>query len=485
MTRHSWLAVRAFVALALTIGFYVLAIGVAIGLFWFVYAQAVYAHRVIPKLAFVCIAGGVTILWSILPRIDTFVPPGPLVSQGEEPALFDVLRGIASATNQDMPREVYLMNDVNAFVAQRGGIMGIGSRRVMGLGLPLMQALTVQEFKAVLAHEFGHYHSGDVALGPLIHKTRAAIVRTVTTVSGSVLRELFLWYAKLFLRITEAVSRRQEYIADELASRVAGAGAMIAGLRKTHAAASAFGTYLGSEVAPVLGAGYVPPVSEGFARFLEAPPIASGVQAVLRKAEAEGSTDLYDSHPCLKDRVTALGHLPQTRGGDSRPATALLANLAQWERRLLAAVSNENWVRGLKAVEWDRVVESVYVPNWRAMVKQYGRHVKDLRAGALPLPRTELARIGGLLEREGEDLARDARIQRTIELLGASLSLALLDAGWTAESAPGEEIVLRREGQEIRPGGDIARMDAGVLKAEAWRQRCAELGIADLLLKSV
>ena len=39
-------------------------------------------------------------------------------------------------TAQTMPEEVYVVNAVNAFVAQRGGIMGIGSRRVMGIGLP-------------------------------------------------------------------------------------------------------------------------------------------------------------------------------------------------------------------------------------------------------------------------------------------------------------------------------------------------------------
>jgi Zn-dependent protease with chaperone function len=61
---------------------------------------------------------------------------------------------------------------VNAWVMQRGGIMGFGSRRVMGLGLPLMRILTCAQFSAVLAHEFGHYHGGDTKIGPWIYKTR-------------------------------------------------------------------------------------------------------------------------------------------------------------------------------------------------------------------------------------------------------------------------------------------------------------------------
>lgn len=52
--------------------------------------------------------------------------------------------------------------------------MGVGSKRVMGLGLPLLNALTVSELRAVLAHEFGHFVGGDTSLGKWIHKTRSA-----------------------------------------------------------------------------------------------------------------------------------------------------------------------------------------------------------------------------------------------------------------------------------------------------------------------
>jgi len=111
MTRHSWLAARAVIALALMIGFYVLALGIAGALLFIVYAQFAYSTHVYPKIMLICVAGAATILWSLIPRIDRFVPPGPPISEPEEPELFDVLKGIASGTNQEMPREVYLMNE--------------------------------------------------------------------------------------------------------------------------------------------------------------------------------------------------------------------------------------------------------------------------------------------------------------------------------------------------------------------------------------
>jgi Zn-dependent protease with chaperone function len=56
-----------------------------------------------------------------------------------------------------VPNEVYLTGEMNAFVADRGGMLRFGSRRIMGLSLPLLTVLTFPEFRAVLAQEFAHF----------------------------------------------------------------------------------------------------------------------------------------------------------------------------------------------------------------------------------------------------------------------------------------------------------------------------------------
>src|SRR3990167_5217976 len=128
------LAARALVALALMVGFYALAIIIAVVLLYLPYAEVVYAHRLHPKLAIVCIVGAGVILWSIVPRPDRFLPPGPRLETAAHPRLFQRLTAVAQAVGQPMPAEVYLAPEVNAWVAQRGGWMGFGSRRVMGGG---------------------------------------------------------------------------------------------------------------------------------------------------------------------------------------------------------------------------------------------------------------------------------------------------------------------------------------------------------------
>jgi hypothetical protein len=132
------IAVRAALAVVLMAGFYLLALGIAALLLAIPVLEVRYIGHISGKLTLVAVMGAGTILWSILPRRDRFEDPGPRLEPAEHPRLFAALREVASRTGQAMPVEVFLVPQLNAWVAQRGGIMGFGSRRVMGLGLPLL-----------------------------------------------------------------------------------------------------------------------------------------------------------------------------------------------------------------------------------------------------------------------------------------------------------------------------------------------------------
>ena len=114
----------------------------------------------------------------------------------------------------------------------------------------------------LLAHEFGHYRGGDLKAGPWIHRTRSAIGRTIDSLtedevadqtwSQSAIRKPFIWYGNAFLRITAAISRRQEFAADACAVQSVGRAAHVSGLQRLHAFGSAFDFYWHNEIVPVL-----------------------------------------------------------------------------------------------------------------------------------------------------------------------------------------------------------------------------------------
>jgi Zn-dependent protease with chaperone function len=483
MSSSPSLAGRAVLAVVLMIGFYLLALAIAGGLFYIPYAEMTYANRLHIKLALFCVLGGLAILWSVLPRLDKFEAPGPELTRDRHPQLFTELEGVAKSVNQAMPAEVYLVPDVNAWVTQRGGIMGFGSRRVMGLGLPLMRTLTRSQFRAVLAHEFGHYYSGDTRLGPWIYKTRGAIGRTLQSLGeGSWLQYPFLWYGKMFLRITHAVSRRQEFVADELAARAVGSRPLIGGLRTIHGVAPAFNAFWMQEWVPVLNAGYRPPLAEGFQNFVLAGPVAEAIHRNLDEELKTGKVDPYDTHPPLKERIAAVEHLPAgDSGADDPPATTLLNDLAGVENMLVATLVKPEFAEKLKPIHWDDVWTSVYLPQWTSLAQTNSAVLSGVTSESLPQLAAGLKSFGlRLRTTDGEKPDEDNAEGLASGVLGSALTVLLVSRGGKIHSLPGEAVRVTVGSTTIEPFGILKSFADSKLTAEEWQRQCNELGIAGM-----
>lgn len=480
---------RAILAVVLMIGFYSLALGIAFGLLRFAYAMSTSMDHVPVRLVLVCLFGGLTVLWSIAPRLDRFEAPGPVLDPTAQPRLFAEIANIARATGQVPPAEVYLVPDMNAWVAQRGGFMGIGSRRVMGLGLPLIRVLTRSEFRAVLAHEFGHYHAGDTSLGPWIHKTRSAIGRTVQSLAaqGSLLQLPFLWYGQLYLRVTLAVSRRQEFVADALASSIAGSAPLASGLRKVHGSGAVFGAFWSGECLPVLNAGFRPPIAEGFATFLQAGSIANTVEEHLRESLETGHRTPYDSHPPLRERLEAVAALPPGDLPQEDPsAIQFLDNVPELEGALLITLAGPECARKIQPLSWDEVGQRVYLPSWALLVKANASILSGMTPESLPRIASDIegfsARVVGP---DGSPPTSDIRPALADAVIGAALSIHLVRRGALIETRPGDPIVLRHPSTTLAPFSLLGELAAQKIPEQEWQATLDRLGIRGLDLSAV
>jgi Zn-dependent protease with chaperone function len=471
---------RILSSIALMIGFYILALGLAAGLLFAVYAELRWSSHISIRLTIFAVVTACVILWSILPRFDKFVAPGPRLAPESQPELFALVRGVAADTAEEMPTEVYLVADVNAFVTQRGGIAGIGSRRVMGIGLPLLQALTSSQLRAVIAHEFGHYAGGDLKLGAWIYKTRAAMGRTIQNLArtGSWAHRPFLAYGNFFMRVTQAVARAQEIAADRIAVRVAGARSHANALRAVHGASAAFGAYWSGEVLPVLSNGYQPPIGAGFARFMSAEPIAKAIDSVVEEELKSGAADPYDSHPPLKERLAAIGDVTDISPlHDDPPAIALLRDLPRLERELLLTMANDpRMVHELKAVEWQETPMQVFLPNWRDRAGKLATVLANSTAAQVPSLMTskDLATALGVSLLKPEE-----RLPEMQAAIASVLAAKLIDDGWSCTTSPGEQIVFTKNGATLTPFVDVVRDGEN---AEAWLERMRGAGVEELRL---
>ena len=479
------LRTRALMALLLMVGFYALSLAIALGLLWVPYAEFVYLDRVDGRLALFCVVSGLTILWALVPRADKFEPPGPRLTPGNAPYLFNIIEEVARTTSQPRPEEVYLLPDVNAFVTHRGGFMGFGSHRVMGVGLPLIKALSPAELRSVIAHEFGHFVSGDVALGPWIYKTRAAIFRAIESVSGSVLQWLFTAYGKMFMRMTMQVSREQEFVADATAAKVAGVAPAISALKRVEFIAPAYSSYFSNEVMPVLRAGYLPTVGDGFDRYLADPEMAKTFQDYARQAIG-AEVGEYDSHPPTAERVAALQRIKERPRENPKDATAVM--LKEPERHIRALMDHmygkEN-VSKLKPIKWDEVGTKVYTAMWHDLTVEHTRWLGTLTADQIPTDNKWWLRKGAELasQHDRPDAGADELVDYVKHVLLCAIGNALVRLGWTIETAPGRPLNVVKDGRHFEPHVPIGKLADGTMNVDEWKATCESLGLAGLLLK--
>ena len=475
---------RALLALALMAGFYALALGIVVFCYAVSTALVVGGESIPIKLVFILVVAGSVVLWSVVPRWDRFVAPGPRLDEDAHPRLFSVLREVGRATGQPVPSAVYLVDDVNAFVMNRGGWMGIGSRPIMGLGLPLLQCLSVDELRAVIAHEFGHYVGGDTRLGPWLYKTRSALVRTLQNLAtaGSLLVFPFSLYLRLFLRVSHAVSRHQEFLADQVGVRVAGAGAMGTALRRVQGVAPAFGQYWRDEVVPVLVRGRRPPLAAGFAHYLSVPTIATAVGQVVAQAQTV-TRDPYDTHPKLADRLAAIGQgttstidLPAV----PEPAIQLLGDLATAEAELIRGLLRDDMPLP-EPIGWLDTGPVIYPAQWAEVVERETA-VRCESISSLPALLRHPARIGATFA--GVRLSDEPANRLDVARYVASIVIGhvLVQQGWDVRTLPGEPIRLVRGADERRLIDLVQAVEAD--DPDQWRERWNQLGVAGRLFST-
>jgi Zn-dependent protease with chaperone function len=313
---------------------------------------------------------------------------GVAVRPEDEPVLWREVAGLARRVGTAPPDEIRLVPDVNAAVSEDTRLLGLRAvRRHMYIGLPLLATLTVSEMRSVLGHELGHYSGAHTRLGAPAYRGRVALIKAIDGLGGHpLLQRVFVWYAKLYFRISQAVSRRQEHEADELAVRISGRQATGSALHKVHAAGAAWQFYLDSYVALGGPAKATPRDLFGGFRAL----LAAQAQRFANEA-ARQQRSPYDSHPSLPERLAAIAALPEAAVvPDERPAMVLLRDPAAAEHLAQQAMWTPE-ARQLPSLPWEELVaRGVYV-------SANAEAVTDLLVGAQRITRWPEPTLGGAL----------------------------------------------------------------------------------------
>ena len=260
-------------------------------------------------------------LWLILQALWVKIeaPAGARVKKEDSPELFGMIEQLQRQLGSAHFHEVLLTDDFNAGVVQspRLGIFG-WHRNYLLIGLPLMKSLTVEQFKSVLAHEFGHLAKGHGRFSNWIYRLRlrwARLVAVLDNVQSSgrfLFKPFFSWYGPYFSAYSFPLARANEYEADATARRLTSARDAAEALTNT----SVIATYLQERYWPLIykQADEEPQPSfapfSGFDGRLASGLDADSIKEWLGQATAATTTSA-DTHPALMDRLAALQHPPQ------------------------------------------------------------------------------------------------------------------------------------------------------------------------------
>lgn len=469
----------ALVAHVVMVGAYVGAIGIALVLVAAPFVQWVVFGR-LDVVVLLAVIVGVIMFRFLVPDPVRFDPSGPEVEREEQPELFDILDKVAAASRQPKPESVHLLDEMNLYLAEVGGFLGIGTRRIMGIGIPLMTVLDTEELGAAIVHEFGHLDRETGRVGPHVYATRQAVVRQVLDAPPSFVRRPLMAYARSYLRRTLPIVRQQELAADALAASSINPVAVGGTLARLPWGTVAFETYHRTEYLPLLRSERRPPMLDGFATFLTSAVAREYVQASASAALGSSTGSVLDGHPPVAERLAALGLTPDDIDTNPLPrvrSTELLRDLGRLEARFAA-----RQVDGVvfDPIEWSAVGREILVPRWRSdRTALVGELPDGFHLGVLPIDREGLAELGAdVAAHTGRELDADERVAQGHRAARAIIGEYAVDHGLGVEMVPGEPVWFGRAPDQF---GLFAAYDAvveGTDGPELWFDVLEESGLA-------
>ena len=102
------------------------------------------------------------------------------INKNDEPELFNFIKKVVDEVGSDFPKKIYLSNEVNAYVFYNSSFWSLffPVKKNLNIGLGLINSINLSEFKAILAHEFGHFSQKSMKLGSYIYYVNSCLLYT-------------------------------------------------------------------------------------------------------------------------------------------------------------------------------------------------------------------------------------------------------------------------------------------------------------------
>lgn len=231
----------AWLGYAVIFGMVFLLVSLAAGMVWAMLASsALMIFLLKTKLIFV-LAGLIWVLGrSLFVRIKA--PEGFELSQKDFPQLWSEIEKLRHFLKTAPIHRIILEPDMNAAIAQTPRLGMIGPyQNTLVLGLELLMVLSVEQARAVIAHELAHLSGNHSKFASWIYRVRMSWAHISYSLDQNhtwgtgLIRRFFYWYEPYFSGYSFVLARNNEYEADALAAQLTSREAAASALVTTYA----------------------------------------------------------------------------------------------------------------------------------------------------------------------------------------------------------------------------------------------------------
>ena len=203
------------------------------------------AGRIPIKLVAILCIGAIVTVYKMIRTLFVKIEsddPGRSLSYEEAPGLWDLARAVAAAVGTRAVDEIRITPGTDLAVYEKGSFRERSkdeAKRILIVGGGVLNDFEQNGFRAVLAHEYGHFSHRDTAGGDLAIRVNAdmmkfahAMILSGQAVWWNVAFHFLRIFHFIFRRISHGATRLQEVLADRVAASMYGPKAFEQGL--TH-----------------------------------------------------------------------------------------------------------------------------------------------------------------------------------------------------------------------------------------------------------
>ncbi|HEX2855252.1 MAG TPA: M48 family metalloprotease [Opitutaceae bacterium] len=299
----------------------VLVIGIFVAIF---YAFLLIGHIPI-KLVLILGIGALVTIWtmgkSLFLRVNPTDPGRPL-DRHEAEGLWRLTDDVAQAMNTRPIDEIRITEGTDLAVYERGSWrekMENRAKRILILGTAVLDGFKQDDFRSVLAHEYGHFSNRDTAGGDIAMRVQNDMLKFYYTMLEAgqatwlnVAFHFLRLYNFIFRRISHGATRLQEILADRVAAQAYGPLAFEGGLRHVIRQGIAFHARANREIEDAIK------TRRPLQNLYEAAPSDHLSQQQEFEEAINRPTTEDDTHPGPMDRFRMISKIP----APDRPAVS-------------------------------------------------------------------------------------------------------------------------------------------------------------------